>query len=138
MGLSPLKPPSERINIVTSTVKPSKTYAFDFDTGEFTGGMIDGDDAIQQFARKTISTARYRYLIYNKSHGCEIEDLIGQDLPAALLETEIARIISEALEYDDRVADVNDFVIDREGDQLFVEFTVTTKDGATVTQEVTI
>lgn len=138
MGLSPLQPISARINIVNPTPKPSKTYGFDFDSGEFTNGMIDGEDAICQFVRKAISTARYRFLIYKKSYGCEIESLIGQDLPAALLETEIPRIFSEALEYDDRIADVNDFVIDRQGDQLYVEFTVTTKDGVVVTQEVTI
>jgi phage baseplate assembly protein W len=138
MGLSPLKPPSERINIITPKPATSKTYSFDFDTGEFTGGMLDGADAIRQYVRKAIATPRYRHLIYSRSYGCELESLVGQDISQDLLETEIPRIISESLEYDDRIADVNDFVIDRQSDQLYVEFTVTTKDGVIVTEGVTI
>jgi phage baseplate assembly protein W len=138
MGLSPLKPPSERINIVTTKPAPSKTYEFDFDNGEVTGGMIDGADAIRQYVRKALSTPRFRHLIYTSSYGNQLEELVGQDLPTELLETEIPRIVSEALEYDDRIADVNDFVIDRQGDQLYVEFTVTTKDGVIVTEGVTV
>jgi hypothetical protein len=47
-------------------------------------------------------------------------------------------VIREALIYDDRIADVRDFVVRREGDGVFVEFTVVKTDGDTLTEEVTI
>ncbi|WNF07485.1 DUF2634 domain-containing protein [Brevibacillus borstelensis] len=139
MALSPLRPPEERAVEVESTPQPSRTYALDFATGEV-GGMIDGEAAIRQAIRKAVMTARFRYLIYGYEHlyGAELEDLIGQDLPIELLNAEIPRVISEALLVDDRIANVYNFTITREGDGLYVSFYVDTVDGATISEEVTI
>jgi len=138
MALSPLKPPEERAVEVAPTPQPSRTYALDFETGEI-GGIIDGEAAIRQAIRKAIMTARFRYLVYGYEHlyGCELEDLIGQDLPIELLNAEIPRLISEALLVDDRITDVYNFTITREGDGLYVSFFVDTADG-TLREEVTL
>lgn len=138
MALSPLRPPEERAVEVAPTPQPSRTYAFDFATGEV-GGMIDGEAAIRQAIRKAVMTARFRYLIYGAEHlyGCELEDLIGQDVPIELLNAEIPRLISEALLVDDRITDVYNFTITREGDGLYVSFFVDTADG-TLREEVTL
>lgn len=139
MALSPLKPPEERAVEVAPTPQPSRTYALNFDTGEV-GGVIDGEAAIRQAIRKAIATARFRYLIYGAEHlyGCELEDLIGQDLPIELLNAEVPRVISEALLVDDRIADVYNFTIARTGDELYVSFFVDLVSGVTLTEEVTI
>lgn len=122
--------------IDTSTpVQPTRTYSLDFDNGEI-GGIVDGESAIRQFIRKAVVTARFRFLIYDDEYGCELDDLIGQDLPLPLLEAEIPRVITEALIYDDRVDDVDDFIIYREGDQLYIEFTVYLTDGTQITESV--
>ena len=120
-------------------VQPSRTYALNFDTGEV-GGIIDGEAAIRQAIRKAIMTARFRYLIYGYEHlyGCELEDLIGQDLPIELLNAEVPRLISEALLVDDRIEDVYNFTIERKGDGLYVSFFVDTMDGGTISEEVTV
>jgi Protein of unknown function (DUF2634) len=138
MALSPLRPPEERAVEVAPTPQPSRTYALDFETGEI-GGIIDGEAAIRQAIRKAIMTARFRYLVYGYEHlyGCELEDLIGQDLPIELLNAEIPRLISEALLVDDRITDVYNFTITREGDGLYVSFFVDTADG-TLREEVTL
>jgi hypothetical protein len=117
--------------------QPSKTYYLDFENGRI-GPIIDGDLALRQFVIKAIMTARSRYLIYDDEYGSEIEDLIGADVTEAFLQEEIPRVIREALIYDDRIADVRDFVVRREGDGVFVEFTVVKTDGDTLTEEVTI
>lgn len=139
MALSPLRPPEERAVEVVPTPQPSRTYALNFETGEV-GGMVDGEAAIRQAIRKAIMTARFRYPIYGYEHlyGCELEDIIGQDLPIELLNAEIPRLISEALLVDDRITDVYNFTISREGDGLHVSFFVDTADGATITEEVTV
>ncbi len=138
MALSPLKPPEERAVEVAPTPQPSRTYALDFETGEI-GSIIDGEAAIRQAIRKAIMTARFRYLVYGYEHlyGCELEDLIGQDLPIELLNAEVPRLISEALLVDDRITDVYNFTITREGDGLYVSFFVDTADG-TLREEVTL
>lgn len=125
MALSPLQPPDERITEQVTEELPLKTYEFDFDTGEI-GGFISGEDAIRQFIRKALVTPRFRCLIYDDTYGSELEDLIGQDISAALLGTELERIITEALIYDDRIIGVYDFEFEREADVLYASFTVET------------
>ncbi|ATO51039.1 DUF2634 domain-containing protein [Brevibacillus laterosporus] len=131
MALSPLQRLEERVIQSEPDTQPTLTYSLDFDTGDI-GGMIDGETAIRQFIRKVIMTARFRFPIYDGEYGCELIDLIGQDLPMELLRSEIPRVITEALIYDDRIDDVYDFEIEREADKLFVSFYVDTTDGLTI------
>ncbi|MFT4413182.1 DUF2634 domain-containing protein [Fredinandcohnia humi] len=127
MALSPLQE-YERFEETTAQTESSKTYHFDFTTGQFTGKLIDGEEALLQFIHKAIKTARFRYLIYDDQYGCELEDLIGQDISNELLETEIPRLITEALIYDDRIELVRNFSVVREKDKLYVSFEVVGKD----------
>ena len=135
MALSPLTPEEERvIEVEASAPAPSKTYRL----GDGTiGGLIDGEEALRQFIVKAVRTARFRFLIYDDDYGSELEDLIGADISPELLQTEIPRIIREALVYDDRISDVVDFVINRESNNLYVAFRVVTTDGTELTEEVT-
>lgn len=141
MALSPLPEVDvnldEDLDVVTETdVEPSRTYALDLGSGAV-GGIIDGREAIRQFILKSILTSRFHFSIYDEDYGCELEDLIGQDVPMELLETEIPRVITEALIYDDRIDDVYGFDITQEADNLFVSFYVDT-DNDTIPMEVTI
>lgn len=137
MALSPLQRREERYAEAKPATLPSRTYALDFETGLVVERIMDGTEAVRQFIRKAIQTARYRYLIYNSQYGCEIESLLGQDISQQLLKSEITRVITEALREDDRVAAVDQFLIVRENDKLFVTFMVHTTEG-TVQQEVRI
>lgn len=140
MALSPLKRPEDRVVIVTPEIQTGRTYEFDFDGGDFTGSVIDGEDAIRQFIRKALVTARFRYLIYDRSFGSELDALIGQDLTEELQRSEIPRIIREALIYDERILDVYEIEISKDtgDDGLFVSFSVATNDGRTITEGVAI
>lgn len=137
MAINPLLPQDERYIESEPEIQPSRTYALDFDNNEM-GGIIDGEQAIRQFIRKAIMTARFRFLIYDDEYGCELEDLIGADVTDALLQTEIPRVITDALIYDDRIENVSNFVITRKKDMVFIEFTVTTTDGTIIDEEVTL
>lgn len=131
MALSPLNNVEvdiEDIGVVTeSDVQPSKTYVLDLTSGAI-GVVVDGSEAIKQFVLKAILTARYNFTIYDEDYGCELEDVIGQDVSQELIRTEIPRVITEALIYDDRIADVYDFDITQDGDKLYVSFYVDTDD----------
>lgn len=104
--------------------EPSKTYRINFDGTTRLSGMIDELEAIKQFVRKSLLTCRSRFLIYTDDYGCELEDLIGQDVTDAYLQSEVPRMVREALVYDDRIIEVNNVRLRREGDALFVTLTV--------------
>ncbi|WP_239613953.1 DUF2634 domain-containing protein [Cohnella mopanensis] len=129
MAFSPLEPEDDNGEI--TAVLPLKTYALDL------SGTIDGRDAILQLVDKAVRTARYRFPIYDWDYGCELEDIIGQDVSVALLESEIPRVIREALIYDDRIDSVGGFDIRREADALYVSFFVTV-DGENIPVEISI
>lgn len=128
MALSPLQPEEDR---VVTAVLPLKTYALDL------SGTIDGREAILQLVDKAVRTARYRFAIYDYDYGCELEDIIGQYVSTALLESEIPRVIREALIYDERIDNVSNFEITKDTDKLYVSFFVSV-DNETVPVEVTI
>ncbi|AND39625.1 DUF2634 domain-containing protein [Cytobacillus oceanisediminis] len=137
MALSPLQQNEElELPIDESLIPaaPSKTYALGTET---IGGFIDDEAALRQFIAKAVRTARYRFLIYTDDYGCELDSLIGDDLSPELLQSEIPRILREALIYDDRIQDVVNFEITRESDKLYVNFSVITTDGTNITEEVT-
>ncbi|MEH6944776.1 DUF2634 domain-containing protein [Bacillus sp. JJ722] len=105
-------------------IEPSKTYRINFDGTNRLTGMVDDLDAVKQFSRKALITSRSHFLIYTDDYGCELEDLIGQDVTDAFLESEVPRMVREALIYDDRIIEVNNIRLRREGDALFVALTV--------------
>lgn len=137
MALSPLNPIEEIRKEVKASSKPYLTYRLNDQKGMI-DGLIDGDEALRQFIKKALYTARSRYLIYDDQYGSEIEELIGAGVSKELLNEEIPRLIREALIYDDRIADVRDFSISHEGHRLHVEFKVIKMDGSTLEEEVDI
>lgn len=138
MALSPLAviTDEETEETAIDEILPLKTYALNVETGEM-GGMVDGTAAIEQFIYKAIRTARYRFAIFDDDYGCELDDLIGQEVSVELLETEIPRTIEDALIYDDRILAVRDFTLTREADKLYVSFFVEV-DNETIPVEVMI
>jgi hypothetical protein len=61
--------------------------------------------------------------------------LIGEDVTADLLESEIPRMVEEALIYDDRIDSVSDIVLTRDGDKLYISFQLVTVTGEEITTE---
>lgn len=113
----------------TETVEelPSKTFAIDFENGTI-GGLIDGESALRQFVLKALLTERSKYVIYSDDYGNELRELVGSDVTPLLLESEVPRMVREALVYDDRIDDVINIICERDGDKLYVSFTVVPTD----------
>lgn len=118
--------------------QPSKTWRIDLANGRI-GGFIDGEDAIRQYIRKALTTARNRYLIYDDTYGEEIRDLIGQNLTPALRDVEIPRLVREAIIYDERIDEVSNVKITQfTADSILIEVTVVLVDGEVLTEGVAI
>lgn len=141
MALSPFANDENQDQATTETpviAQPSRTYEIDFITGDLTGRIIDEREAVHQFILKALYTARFRFLIYDDQYGNELEDLVNADVSKEYIETEIPRLIREALIYDDRVSDVINFVITRQKDELHVEFQVVLIDGAVLDERLVV
>lgn len=65
---------------------------------------FDGLRAMEQAIDKILKTERFVYPIYSDQYGNDLYDLIGEERDYAVVEVE--RMITEALESDDRVEDV--------------------------------
>lgn len=79
------------------------TLTFKVDHGRIRS-KTDGHEAMVQAVDKILKTERNIYAIYDDQYGNDLLDLIGQDMDYA--EAEVERMITEALEEDDRVIGV--------------------------------
>ena len=130
MALSPFTDTEDLIEEVSTeeTMLPTSTFQFDFDKMEFTGALIDGQEAVIQAARLILITPRFHYLIFSEFYGNELEDLIGEDVSSDFLDSEIPRYITESLIYDERIMDVRDIVLTMNAseDKVYISFVLDT------------
>lgn len=114
--------------------QPSLTWKLDFEAKRITQ-MVDGLEAVKQAAFVILETERFQHLIYSFNFGSELEGLIGKS--PLFVQSEVRRLIREALLQDDRITDVRDITFQTQGDSLLVEFTVVSVFGDfTMTKEV--
>lgn len=116
--------------------QPSLTYGLDLDRGRILG-RVDGLEAVNQAIRKALLTPRFRCLIYNNQYGSEIKQtVIAGDASPEYTETEMPRLVRDALLVDERVLDVYDFSCSFDNEQAYVRFSAKTVFGDTVVEEV--
>ncbi len=90
--------------------EPSKAWKLDTVSGHIRG-TVDGIEAVQQAVYCILNTERYETLIYSWDYGVEFMDLFGK--PLSYVMPELIRRVEEALEQDDRISGVSDFIFDR-------------------------
>lgn len=97
---------------------------------------IDGQEAMIQAISKIMETERSVYPIYSEDYGNDLDELVGKSFD--FVETEIERVLEEALEEDERVTGVSvDAIEETDSTSLLVTATVSTIYGKLeVTQEV--
>lgn len=123
---------------VGAEIQPSKTWRIDLNSGRIRG-HIDGEEAVRQYIRKALMTARNRYLIYDESYGEEVRELIGENLSQELMDVEIPRLVREAIEYDDRIESVTAVEVTQyNSDSVHIAVTVELVSGVVITEEVAI
>ena len=113
---------------VQQQTEPAPQYArswfFDFEKGDFardnTGRVMpaSGYTAWAHWCIKAILTERYEYLAYGSDYGCETKQIVKLNRDAA--ESEIERVITEALLADERTQIVRNFIYDWHGDEVAV------------------
>lgn len=91
---------------ITEQTQPGYTYRLDIERACLRG-MTDNRDAVAQAVFLMLSVERYRYPIYSRNYGVELEALIGQ--PKDYVMTEAKRRITEALLQDNRITEVGEW-----------------------------
>ena len=119
----------------SDTSSGTKSYLFDFTTGDFIvrdGKLIECDsiDAIKVWIEKILRTEKGRYKIYdNTEYGCHLEDLIiGNSYTAEFIEAELKREIEDALKQNPRITSVTNFKITRNKNAITVTLEVVLND----------
>ena len=105
----------ESVGFATNLVQvsqPSLTWIIDRQQMQVSR-MDDGLEAVRQSVETALDVERFRWQIYSTNYGAELEDLVGED--QAYIESELPRLIREALSVDDRVRGVDNFAFTRSG-----------------------
>ena len=116
------------------TSRPSRTWIIDRNTMQV-GFMDEGLEAVRQAVEIALNVERFQWQIYNTNFGNELEELVGDD--ADYIQSELPRMVNDALSVDDRVIDTADYVFSVNGDSMTVSFTVNTVYGQ-ITEELLI
>lgn len=117
----------QNVEVESARAQTTRTYKINFDTGRI-GGFVDETEAMKQAIIKIIETERFDYLIYSWNYGAELNAALGKSYP--VLESEIKRILREALLADSRIDDIYDFKISRADKRaVSIDFTAATMFG---------
>lgn len=106
-----------------------KDYEIDLQTGKLTGRFVTGLKAIEQWIYIALSTERYFYTQYSWNYGSELSTLIGKQASQAYVESEVKRMIEEALLINEHITEIEDLVCSIRKDILTASFTAITDYG---------
>lgn len=107
-----------------------KEYEIDFKTGQLTGRIVEGLEAIKIWIWLALQTPRYRYYIYTWDYGSEFEDLIGQGYTKEYIEAEAQRMTEDCLLINENIQSISDFSVSIENEKVTISFTANTIYGA--------
>lgn len=126
MGLFPAYIESNTKIEAAEKKKVPKEYEIDFKTGQLTGRIVEGLEAIKVWIWIVLQTPRYRYFIYSWDYGNEFEDMIGQGYSEEYITAEAQRMTEDCLLVNEDIRSVSDFSVGMEGNRLTVSFTANT------------
>lgn len=126
MGLFPAYIENTETAGKAEKIKMPKEYEIDFKTGQLTGRIVEGLEAIKIWIWLVLQTPRYRYYIYTWDYGNEFDDLIGQGYSEEHITAEAQRMTEDCLLVNEDIQSIFDFSVDMENDQLSVSFTTNT------------
>lgn len=85
----------ENKELILEEESTPKEYEIDFTTGQLTGRVVTGLEAIITWAWLALRTERYRFRQYSWDYGQEFDDLIGQIFDQETLEMEVKQMLED-------------------------------------------
>lgn len=114
----------------SQVVKVPREYGIDFTTGQLTGKIVEGLEAIKVWIWLCMHTERFRHAIYSADYGTSLEQYIGHMLSEEYINTDCESEISDALLINEYIESIEDFEAVRNSDSLNISFRVVTKFGS--------
>lgn len=107
-------------------IKPPREYGIDFETGQLTGEIVEGKEAIKVWIWLVLQTPRYRYYIYTWDYGNEFEELIGKGYTEEYTEAEAQRMTEDCLLVNENIQSITEFSVSMVNGTLTISFTANT------------
>ena len=120
----------------SQVVKVPREYGINFQTGQLTGKIVEGLEAIKVWIWLCMHTERFRHAIYSADYGTSLEQYIGHMLSEEYINTDCESEISDALLINEYIESIEDFEAVRNYDSLNISFRVVTKFGSLEVDEV--
>ena len=114
----------------SQVVKMPKEYGIDFTTGQLTGKIVEGLEAIKVWIWLCMHTERFRHAIYSADYGTSLEQYIGHVLSDEYINTDCESETSDALLINEYIEGIEDFEAVGISDGLNIKFRVVTKFGS--------
>ena len=103
-----------------------KEYGINFETGQLSGRVVEGLEAVKVWAWLALQTARQRYYIYSTDYGQEYEDLIGKSYSKEYTDMELKRMTEECLLINPYITGIEDFEVTKAEDCVELSFKMVT------------
>lgn len=114
----------------SQVVKMPREYGIDFDTGQLTGKIVEGIEAIKVWIWLCLHTERFRHAIYSSDYGTSFEQYIGHVLSDEYINTDCESEVTDALLINDYIESIENFGAVKDGEHLRISFRVVTKFGS--------
>lgn len=114
----------------SQVVKMPREYGIDFDTGQLTGKIVEGIEAIKVWIWLCLHTERFRHAIYSSDYGTSFEQYIGHVLSDEYINTDCESEVTDALLINDYIESIENFGAVKDGEHLRISFRVMTKFGS--------
>lgn len=114
----------------SQVVKMPREYGIDFATGQLSGKIVEGLEAIKVWIWLCMHTERFRHAIYSADYGTSLEQYIGHMLSEEYINTDCESEITDALLINKYIESIEDFEAVRNSDSLNISFRVVTKFGS--------
>lgn len=122
-------PFDEDIETQIEDEKEPSEYGINFETGELTGDIVYGLEAVKVWCWLALNSSRYAYTQYSFDYGHDLEDLIGTVHSQEYLESEVQRIVKDTLIINENITDVEVTDFELKDDKLKVNVYISTKWG---------
>ena len=116
---------------ISSIVEMPKEYGIDFETGQLTGEIVEGIEAVKVWIWMCLHTQRFRYPLYSWDYGADLEQYIGQTVTEEFLNADCEDEIREALLVNPYIEEIEDFKASFDNGRLSISFGARTKFGET-------
>jgi Protein of unknown function (DUF2634) len=114
----------------------AREWAWDFESNDFklNNGkpfIVEGLEAVKIWTFKALRTDRFKHTVYSWEYGSEINSLIGSGFTSAAIESEVKRMIDEALMHIPYIVRIDNLIVTSDGDSLNISFSLDTVYGNT-------